>query len=61
MVKDIEDRFSDYCNSENFEINKNQLLVIQNLKITTKKIINLFFLNFFQKSIQKKVFIFMEM
>ena len=32
MLKNIEDRFSKYCNSENFEINKNQLLVIQKLK-----------------------------
>ena len=56
MVKNIEDRFSNYCNSENFEINKNQLLVIQKLKDYYKKNYISFFFKFFSKEYPKKSF-----
>ena len=56
MVKNIEDRFSSYCNSENFEINKNQLLVIQKLKDYYEKNYKSFFFKFFSKEYPKKSF-----
>ena len=56
MVKNIEDRFSNYCNSENFEINKNQLLVIQKLKDYYEKNYRSFFFKLFSKEYPKKGF-----
>ena len=56
MLKNIEDRFSKYCNSENFEINKNQLLVIQKLKDYHEKNHKSFFFQFFSKDYPKKSF-----
>ena len=43
MVKDIEDRFSDYCNSENFEINKekNNHIVLEFSSPNTNKPLHL--------------------
>ena len=59
MLKNFEEIFKKYCNSENLEINQNQLLVIKSLQNYHKENFKPFILNFFQKIIQKKVFIFM--
>ena len=40
MPKNFEEKFRIYCNSENLEVNQNQLLVIKNYKIIIKKISN---------------------
>ena len=56
MLKNLEEKFKLYCNSENLEINQNQILVIKKLQDYYKKILNHLFFNFFSKENSKKSF-----
>ena len=56
MLKNQENEFINFCNSENFEINQNQILVIKKLKRYYEKNFKSFFSNFFTKNYPKKGF-----
>ena len=56
MLKNLEDKFNQYCNSKNFEINENQFLVIKKLQDYYKKNFKSYFLKFFSKDYSKKGF-----
>ena len=56
MLKNLEDKFNQYCNSKNFEINENQFLVINKLQDYFKKNFKSNFLKFFSKDYSKKGF-----
>ena len=60
MLKNFEKQFTQYCISENLEINPNQLLVIKELEKFYDKNFKSFFLFRFKKIINI-VFIYMEM
>ena len=52
MLKNLEEKFKLYCNSENLEVNQNQLLVIKKLQDYYKKNFKSFIFDFF---FQKKI------
>ena len=56
MLKNFEETFKKYCNSENLEINQNQLLVIKSLQNYYKENFKPFIFNFFSKDNLKKGF-----
>ena len=56
MLKNFEETFKKYCNSENLEINQNQLLVIKSLQNYHKENFKPFIFNFFSKDNLKKGF-----
>ena len=56
MLKNLEEKFNHYCNSENFEINQNQINVIKKLQDYYEKNLKSFFSIFFLKSNSKKGF-----
>ena len=56
MLKNLEEKFNLYCNSENFEVNSHQLLVIKRLQEYYKKNFKSFIHNFFAKENLKKSF-----
>ena len=56
MLKNLEEQFNLYCNSENLEVNHNQLLVIKSLQNYYKKNFKTFIINFFSKENLKKSF-----
>ena len=56
MPKSLEEKFNLYCNSNNLEVNHNQLLVIKNLKNYHKKNFQASIFNFFSKENSKKSF-----
>ena len=56
MLKNLEEKFNLYCNSENLEVNHNQLLVIKKLQNYYKKNFSLSILNLFSKKNSKKGF-----
>ena len=56
MPKSLEEKFNLYCNSNNLEVNHNQLLVIKNLKNYHKKNFQASIFNFFSKENLKKSF-----
>ena len=56
MLKNLEDKFNQYCNSKNFEINENQFLVIKKLQDYYKKNFKSYFFKFFSKDYSKKGF-----
>ncbi len=61
MPKNLEEKFIHYCNSENLEINSNQVSVIKELQDYYKRILDHQFLISFQKKISRKGSIYMEM
>ena len=56
MLKNLEEKFNLYCNSENFEVNPHQLLVIKRLQEYYKKNFKSFIQKFFFKENLKKSF-----
>jgi len=56
MLKNLEDKFNQYCNSKNFEINENQFLVIKKLQDYYKKNFKSYLFKFFSKNYSKKSF-----
>ena len=56
MPKDLVEKFKFYCNSENFEINQNQILTISKLQNYYKNNFKSFFSKFFLKKNIKKSF-----
>jgi len=56
MPKNLEEKFTHYCNLENLEVNQNQLLVIKKLQNYYKRNFKSFFFNFFLKENLKKGF-----
>ncbi len=56
MLNNLEDKFTNYCKSVNFEINKNQILVIKNLQDFYKTNFKSYFFKFFSKKNSKKSF-----
>ncbi len=56
MLKNLEDKFNFYCDSENLELNHNQFLVIKKLQNYHKKNFRSLFSNFFLKENKKKGF-----
>ena len=56
MLKNLEEKFNLYCNSENFEVNPHQLLVIKRLQEYYKKNFKSFIQKFFFKENFKKSF-----
>ena len=56
MLKNLEEKFNHYCNSENLEINPNQVLVIRRLQDYYKENFKSFISNFFSKEKSKKSF-----
>ena len=56
MLKKLKDKFNHYCNSENFEINENQIEVINKLQDYYLKNFKTSFLKFFSKDNSKKSF-----
>ena len=56
MLKNLEDKFNHYCNSKNFQINRNQIEVIKKLQDYYKKNFKLIFFKFFLKDYSKKGF-----
>ena len=56
MLKNLEEKFNLYCNSKNFEVNQNQILVIEKLQNYYKKNFKSFISNFFSKKNLKKSF-----
>ena len=49
MVKNLEKKFKLYCTSENFEVNQNQIKVINKLQEFFKKNLTFNFFDFFFK------------
>ena len=60
MPKTLEEKFRSFCNSENLEINKDQITTIQILENFYNENFSFSILNLFKKKIIKKDFIFME-
>ena len=56
MLKNFEEKFNFYCDSNNLEINQNQFLVIKKLKDYYKKNFRSFISEFFSKENSKKSF-----
>ena len=56
MPENLEDKFNVYCNSENLEINQNQLKVIKKLQSFYKNNFKSLLFNFFSKENSKKSF-----
>ena len=56
MLKNLEEKFNIYCNSENLEVNQNQLLVIRELQDYYKKNFKSFLFNLFSEKNNKKGF-----
>ena len=56
MLNNLEDKFTNYCKSVNFEINKNQILVIKKLQDFYKTNFKSYFFKFFSKKNSKKSF-----
>ena len=56
MAKNLEEKFKLYCNSENLEINQNQIIVIKKLQEYLKENFKKSFFNFFSKQDSKKAF-----
>jgi cell division protein ZapE len=56
MPKNLEDKFNNYCNTENFEINQNQIIVINKLQDYYKKNFKSLLSKFFSKEYPKKCF-----
>ena len=56
MSKKLEEKFKIYCNSENLDINQNQINVIKKLQEYYKKNFQPFFFDFFSKNDTKKAF-----
>ena len=56
MLKNLEDKFNLFCNSENLEINQSQIKVISKLQDYYQKNFKLSFFNFFFKKNSKKGF-----
>ena len=56
MAKNLEGKFKLYCNSENLEINQNQLIVIKKLQVYFNENFKNSFFNFFSKQDSKKAF-----
>ena len=56
MLKNFEEKFNFYCDSNNLEINQNQFLVIKKLQDYYKKNFRSFILEFFSKENSKKSF-----
>ena len=56
MLKNLEKKFYDYCNFKNFEINKNQIIVIKSLQEYLNKNYKSFIFKFFSKEYRKKGF-----
>ena len=56
MPENLEDKFNVYCNSENLEINQNQLKVIKKLQSFYKNNFKSLSFNFFSKENSKKGF-----
>ena len=56
MPENLEDKFNVYCNSENLEINQNQLKVIKKLQSFYKNNFKSLLFNFFSKENSKKGF-----
>ena len=58
MLKNLEEKFSFYCNSENLEINHNQILVIKKLQDFHKENFKSSILNFFTKESSKGFYLY---
>ena len=56
MAKNLEEKFKLYCNSENLEINQNQIIVIKKLQDYFNKNFKKNFFNFLSKQDSKKAF-----
>ena len=56
MAKNLEGKFKLYCNSENLEINQNQIIVIKKLQDYLNKNFKKSFFNFLSKQDSKKAF-----
>ena len=56
MAKNLEEKFKLYCNSENLEINQNQIIVIKKLQDYFNKNFKKSFFNFLSKQDSKKAF-----
>ena len=56
MLKNLEEKFRVYCNSENLEVNQNQLNVIKKLQDYYQKNFKSFYYYFFLKNSSKKNF-----
>ena len=56
MAKNLEGKFKLYCNSENLEINQNQIIVIKKLQDYFNENFKKSFFNFFSKQDSKKAF-----
>ena len=56
MAKNLEEKFKLYCNSENLEINQNQIIVIKKLQDYFNENFKKSFFNFFSKQDSKKAF-----
>ena len=56
MLKNFEEKFKFYCNSENLEVNQNQIAVIKKLQEFYKKNFKSSFFNLFSNQFSKKSF-----
>ena len=56
MQKNLKDKFNQHCNFQNFEINQNQILVINKLEDFYKKNFKSIFFQFFSKKNSNKCF-----
>ena len=56
MLKNLEEKFRVYCNSENLEVNQNQLNVLKKLQDYYQKNFKSFYYYFFLKNSSKKNF-----
>ena len=56
MAKNLEEKFKLYCNSENLEINQNQIIIIKKLQNYFNKNFKKPFFNFLSKQDSKKAF-----
>ena len=56
MLKNFEEKFNFYCDSNNLEINQNQFLVIKKLQDYYKKNFGSFIIKFLSKENSKKSF-----
>ena len=56
MLRNLEEKFNLYCNSENLEVNQNQVLVIKKLQNYYKENFKSFIFNIFSKESSKKGF-----
>ncbi len=57
MLKNFEEKFNFYCDSNNLEINQNQILVIKKLQDYYKKNFRSFISKFLSKENSKKKFL----